>query len=54
MLANPHIGPGILDPVEIDADALLERLGERTANLIIHGPSLDDLEWFALLSGDGE
>lgn len=49
MLRNPHIGKGVLSPNEIDADALFAQIEQRTADLVLHGPSLDDLSWFSLL-----
>ena len=49
MLTNPTLGEGRLDPNEIDASALFTRIAERTAELVLHGPSLDDLSWFSLL-----
>lgn len=49
-----HIGPGTFSPNEIDADALFARITERTADLVLHGPSLDDLSWFSLLMEGGD
>ena len=46
---HESIGSGVLDPNEIDASALFARITERTADLVLHGPSLDDLSWFSLL-----
>lgn len=55
MLPPPNtIGPGVLSPVEIDAESLFREITQRTANLIFHGPSLDDLEWYASLTGDSD
>ena len=54
MLSNPHLGEGVLEPNEVDADALFARIQERTADLILHGPSIDDLDWRAALEGEGE
>lgn len=54
MLTNPTLGEGVLSPHEIDADALFEKIEKRVADLIVNGPSLDDLDWYALLSGEGE
>ena len=57
MLTNPTLGEGRFDPNEIDADALFARITERTADLVLHGPSLDDerwveLGWFEQMLGD--
>lgn len=57
MLENPHLGPGVLSPNEVDADRLFAKIEQRTAELILKGPSIDDprwsgLGWFAELRGD--
>lgn len=54
MLANPHIGEGVLSPNPVQADELLKRMAELTADLILHGPSLDSLDWFHLLQDDSD
>lgn len=45
---SPSVGEGVLEPNEVDADALLERMAEITAQMILVGPSLDDTEWHSL------
>ena len=50
---HESIGSGVLDPNEIDASALFAKIEERTASLILSGPSTDDDGWFWLLL-DGE
>lgn len=53
MLTNPAIGPGVLEPNEVNADFLFARIEVRVAGLILNGPSTDDDSWFWLLL-DGE
>ena len=54
MLENPHIGEGTLEIHEVNADALFAEIEQRTAKLTLNGPSLDDLDWRAILEGEGE
>lgn len=58
MLPPPNtLGQGTFEPNEVDADRLFAKIEQRTAELILIGPSIDDprwagLGWFAELQGD--
>lgn len=58
MLPPPNtLGTGTFSPNEVDADRLFAEITQRTASLILSGPSIDDprwegLGWFAELRGD--